>query len=185
MRINAETHVITESTLRSLHRITASAGNAQSSIVTSASLAESLTDQFIDLLIEETNVGTSRFGRRLLSKGADSFHQSWDERNGWLSSGFGIEMAGAREGQRLKTVIAVRNAIIHGDGHFTTRQIKTVSSAIALRKGVREVLDSEVHGRRIILSPSSGRMAIGVAREYVLALDLAVTRNQVGNIGSR
>lgn len=175
MRVDAHIHAITETTLRSLHRIVASgAGNAESAIVTSASLAESLVDQFIDLLVAKSNAGETRLGRRLLSRSADSFHQSWDERNGWLSGGFGVEMAGTREGQRLNTVIAVRNAIIHGDGQLTKRQIKNASAAISLRRGVRDVLASDVQGRRIMLSDNSGHRAMAVVSEYVLALDRAV-----------
>lgn len=176
MRVDAHIHAITETTLRSLHRIVATGiGNAESTIVTSASLAESLVDQFIDLLVAESNIGQTAFGRRLLSKSGDSFHRSWDDRNGWLKEGFGVAMAGTREGQRLKTVIAVRNAIIHGDGQLTTRQIKNASGAIELRRSVRDVLASDVQGRRLMLSDKSGNRAMTVVSEYVLSLDDAVT----------
>jgi hypothetical protein len=176
MRIDARVQAATETTLRALQRLTFSGrGSSSEQIVTACSLAESLVDQLLDTLVAESTVGDTPLGRRLLQKNADAFHQSWEERHGWLSSGFGIEMAGTREGQRLNTVIAVRNAIIHGDGKLTDKQLKNPAAAIALRRNVRQVLDSDVQGRRIMLGVDAGRRSVLVASEYVLAVDAAIS----------
>ncbi|MCC9195224.1 hypothetical protein LOC59_16450 [Arthrobacter sp. zg-Y916] len=181
MRVNADVHAITESTLRSLNRIVASdAGNAERAIVAAASLAESLVDQFIALLVAESDIGKIPLGRRLLSKSRDSFNHSWDERNGWLKGGFGVAIAGTNEARRLKTVIEVRNAIIHGDGQLTERQRRNVLGAIDLRREMLDVLASDLQGRRLILSHTSGHKAMYVVAEYALALDHAVAAARAG-----
>lgn len=176
MRINANVNSRTEATIRRLHGLMQSSGEAKDQIVTSVSLVESLSSEFIDALVAESLVDATLFGKKLLEKNSDAFHQSWDRRHEWLNGGFGISLNGSPEWQRLKTVTQVRNAIIHGDGVLTRKQINGVAGAVDMRRKVRDVLGGDIQGRRVILSEDSGRRAILVAIDYGLRLDHAVAQ---------
>lgn len=175
MRIDATVTPMAEATIRALHRLDkAGAADVAGQIITAASLAEALVGRTIDALVEESGIKSTRLGRRLIEDSADSYHQSWDGRYGILKGAFGVQISGTREAQRLDVVVNVRNALVHGEGQLTSKQTKKLTAALNLRRQVKDVLGSEVQGRKILLSPSAGHCAIGVTSEYVLAFDTVV-----------
>lgn len=143
-------------------------------VVSAVSIAEALTDSFIDSLAASSPVNDSQFGRQLLARAADSFHQTWPDRNSWLNAGFGVSIAGERAGQEFDLLVEVRNALVHGQGSLTDRQTRRTSEAIALQRRIESVLKAQVAGRRILLGPTAGPLALGITRTFVVALDHAV-----------
>ncbi|MUN64460.1 hypothetical protein GMA12_15140 [Kocuria sediminis] len=175
MRIDAAVASMTEATIRSLHRLEpAEAADVAGQIISAASLAEALVGKSIDLLVDESGIKSTRLGRRLIQDSAESYHQTWDGRYGILRDAFGVQLAGNREAQRLNVVVDVRNAIVHGEGQLTSRQTKKLTNVLSMRRQINEVLESEVQGKKIVLSPTAGRCAIRVASDYALAFDAAI-----------
>lgn len=175
MWIDSRTHANTEVALRSLDNLTLRAAEAPSdTVIGVTSIVESLVDSFIDLLVAESGADATPLGRRLIERSTDSFHQSWPDRNGWLDGGFGIALAGTPAGQRLDMLVEVRNAIVHGQGRLTDRQVRKPAFAMELRRRVQVGLASQIEARRILLGRDAGPRAITIGREYLLALDLAV-----------
>lgn len=166
------THSDAEEALRELMRIQRLSDEPREWVVISAAaIAESFADRLIERLVASSEVARSAFGRKLLSESANSFNQSWTQRNMWLSDGFGIRLSGTAIGQNMMVIVEVRNALMHGLGSLTDRQVKNPSSAIALQGQIRRVLNSQVHGRRVLLGQDAGVIATDVARTYVLELD--------------
>lgn len=182
LKIDAAVHDDAEESLRELLRIQKSQNSScEWMLISAAAIAESFTDRVIDRLVLGSPVSETPFGRKLLSESSSSFSQSWSQRNSWLKDGFGIRLSGVAIGQNLTVVVEVRNALMHGLGNLTDRQVKSPTAAIALQGQIREVLNSQVHGRKVILGSRAGTLATAVAREYVLALD----RLSQGNTRSR
>lgn len=166
------THSDAEEALRELMRIQRLSNESREWVlISAAAIAESFADRLIERHVSDSEVARSAFGRKLLSESSNSFGQSWTQRNMWLSDGFGIRLAGAAIGQNMMVVVEVRNALMHGLGSLTDRQVKNSTSAIALQGQIRRVLNSQVHGRRVILGQNAGAIATAVARTYVLELD--------------
>lgn len=176
MLVSASTHAITEDAIRSLNRIDGRWNNdIGGQIVAVTSRVEALADRFIDLLVLESGVGSTQLGKNLLREYNDSFHQSWPARNGILKKGFGIQAASMPIWDDMELVIEVRNAIVHGDGGLTNRQLKDSASLITMRKRISKLLHSDIQGRMVRLSDEAGVLSAEIAIKYAVALDEAVS----------
>lgn len=176
MLINASIHAITEDVIRSLNHLDGRWKNdVGGQIVAVASRVEALADRFIDLLVVESGVASTQLGENLIREYNDSFHQSWSARNGILKKGFGIQSASMPTWNDMELVIEVRNAVVHGNGGLTAKQIKDSASLITMRKRILKILHSDVQGRTVRLSDNAGVLSVAIAIKYVLALDEAVS----------
>ncbi|WP_223934573.1 HEPN domain-containing protein [Arthrobacter sp. StoSoilB5] len=133
-------------------------------------------DHFLDEFIGKSYVLTTSFGRQLVQRNANSFHQSWDERNLWLDKGFGIALSQFSEAKSLTTIVEVRNAIVHGNNQLTDRQAKSLFKVLELKKRLSLDLQSELQGRVIVLKANAGQLAIEIAANFVVSLDEAVAK---------
>lgn len=175
MRIDAHVQSRTENTIVSLHRLMQNKSSDRDKIITSVSLVESMVTEYLDDLVASSGVSATPLGQKLLEKNLDVIHQSWERRHEWLKWGFGVEISGSSEWQRLQTVNHVRNAIIHGDGVLTRKQGNNVLAAVDMRRKVKDALDADIQGRRVILRETSGRRAIVIAMDYALKFDHTVS----------
>jgi hypothetical protein len=170
--LEVSTHGDAEEALRTLLTIQDSQDESREwTLISAVAVAESFVDRLVERLVASSEVARSAFGRKLLRENSNSFSQSWTQRNMWLDEGFDIHMSGTRTGQDLMVIVEVRNALMHGLGNLTDRQVKSSSSAIALQGQIRKLLRSQVHGRKVVLGREAGTRATAIARQYVTELD--------------
>lgn len=167
-------HADTEEALRELLKVQSSQRNTNEWIlISAAAIAESFADRVIQRLVLDSPVSQTSFGRKLLAESSNSFSQSWGQRNSWLKDGFGVNLSGGAVAQNLIVIVEVRNALMHGSGNLTDRQLKNPAAAITLQSQIRQVLSSQVHGRKVVLGSTAGILAIATARDYIISLDRA------------
>jgi hypothetical protein len=143
-------------------------------IVNAASIAEAVTDRSLDYLIEHSQIGATKFGDFLLRSSSESFHQTWEQRLGSLRRGFGVDLSGTQAGDDLLFIVETRNAIVHGQGSITGRQLSKPMSVIEYKAQMRRLLESDVRGTQLRFGPRATHLTLRIVQNYILLLDASV-----------
>ncbi|MFI5906223.1 hypothetical protein [Dactylosporangium sp. NPDC051541] len=136
-----------------------------------ATLTEAYVDDLLDVLVKDSNMASTSFGKGLLDRAKDTFHDSWPNRLRWLSSGFGLAVSGTSAQQAFDAVIELRNAIVHGRGRLTARQKNDIASMLRLEKKLADVLNVQADGGPLHYLADTSARVVEVAREFVLHID--------------
>ena len=134
---------------------------------------EAHVSRILQRLIELSELESNALGQAILEPQIDRMHSTWEERNKWLKSPFGISFAGTAFYQDFKIVIDARNAVVHGDGHLTRHQTKSTNSLAILRRRLLEILNATASDR-LTFEANSGELAMQTARRFVSEFDRLV-----------
>ena len=143
-------------------------------VVEVTTVAETFVDRLVAQMVESSGVGATPFGQALLEATREDMSRTWDARYGWLKRGFGLQAGGSTQGQDLRTLVDLRNALVHGGGRLTDRQSSDLSKLIPLEKRLRELLAAEIEGRRVRFVGPTDWKAVGIVRAFILWADGAV-----------
>lgn len=168
---------VTERTLRTLtaERLRFDSLDDRSvGVLASAAIAESYVDAVLRGLIDTSAYRTDQFTRALFSALEFAMFQSWSSRFDWLRDGFGISLAGSTEAQALDVLVQARNALVHGAGGLTDRQVRDLAELVNLEQRLNSDLDIDVQARRLHLGCETPDKAIAICRRFVRALDATV-----------
>jgi hypothetical protein len=139
--------------------------------INASTAVEVHVDRVLDLFLRQSAVNETALGRLLLSEAESGIHQTWISRHRWLRVAFDIDMSSTPEWQKLKTVVDLRNALVHGGGTLTPRQTADIGKRIDLERRLRFHLDAEVSKTGITLAANTSNAAISIARAYIVRLD--------------
>lgn len=145
----------------------------ESVIITSSTLAEAYVDEILRRLVELRSKAYGAFELLMVKEVRDRFYVSWDERLKWLTKGFQVGSQGSRVVQELRLLVELRNSIIHGGGALTQMQTGKLQAQLALERDLRRVLSVEVEGGRVAMGSDTPRLAVLIARAFILDLDSA------------
>lgn len=149
-------------------------------VVTCTTCIESHFDRVLNRLIETSDVELSRFSSALLENSRDEIFKTWDSRLKWLDSGFGISIAGDRPIQEYRTLVDLRNTIVHGQGYLTEIQQGNISRLLDLKRRMSRLLDVQFHGHRVLLPSDVGDKVIRTCRAAIVCLDTALLQAHPG-----
>src|ERR1700729_2895253 len=82
-------------------------------VVTATTCVEAHFDRIINTLIMLSKIEDNSFGRSLLNDNYDDIFKSWDSRLKCLGQGFGVMLAGDQHVQDYRTLVDLRNAVVH------------------------------------------------------------------------
>lgn len=168
-----------EVALRSLSEIerrVSSQGAADHALISICTVLEVFVDSTLLSLIEASGISSSRFGRALLGHLEDQLNQSWTSRLRWLSNGFNVSLAGTEIDGDRGTLVEARNALIHGGGKLTGRQVRNPADALDLQRRLRDRMGAIVVGHSLDIGKPALDWSFEVARRYIRALDATVSR---------
>lgn len=161
--------------LSRLQRLSVFAGGDQvQAILAAATIAESYADEVIQVLVVSSGIDSTLFGRTLIRNSEESFFHNWDDRYNWLRDAFQVKISGSRPSQDLRALVELRNAILHGGGRLTKKQVRDVPRMVDLENQLLRVLRVQVEGGALRYVGATDALALRVARSFVLALDAAV-----------
>jgi hypothetical protein len=104
----------------------------------------------------------------------DEIFKTWDSRLKWLDNGFAVTIAGDRPIQEYRTLVELRNAVVHGQGHLTEYQSRNFQKLLALKQGMSRLLGVQFHGHEVLLPPYIGHKVIQICRSAIVCLDTAL-----------
>lgn len=173
-----------EAALRSLselERRVTSQGAADHALISICTVLEVFVDSTLLSLIEASGVSNTRFGVALLRHLEDQLNQSWTSRLRWLSNGFGVSLAGTEIDSDRGTLVEARNALVHGGGKLTGRQVRNPAEALDLQRRLRDRMGVTVVGHSLDIGKPALDWSFKVARKYIRELDATVTRQPPSN----
>src|SRR5579859_291694 len=91
-------------------------------VVTCVTCVESHFDRVLRSLIAVSGVGENKFFNSMYEAIRDDIFKTWDSRLKWLDDGFGVAISGDSAIQDFRTMVDLRNAIVHGRGRLTEMQ---------------------------------------------------------------
>ena len=127
----------------------------------------------IHRLIGSSPESDTDFGRALIEHIDSGFVDNWPSRMKWLKNGFGLTIVGNRPYQDLRLVIELRNAMVHGDGQLTEKQVGQIRT---LRSDLAKGLSVSCQGRILQPSASTAENTLRVIRSFVADFDAVVMR---------
>jgi hypothetical protein len=139
-------------------------------ITTIGTIVEAHTSRVLEELLLMSEVSHTRTGSILLEEARDKLDATWESRADTLKNHFDVEYKGTGPYQDLLIVVNARNAVVHGDGHLTRRQLRNVNQLQKLRSDFRKKLTASIRGR-IHFTATSGRQAMVIARAFVFEFD--------------
>jgi hypothetical protein len=143
-------------------------------VVTSTTCVEAHFDRLINALIASSRVSDSKFASALLDDNYEEIFKTWDSRLKWLDKGFGIGIAGDRPVQDYRTLVDLRNAVVHGQGHLTLFQQRNFAKFLALKQSLARLFDVNFMGTAVIFTDALHFKVIEACRLVVAHLDRAV-----------
>ncbi|MFC8492431.1 hypothetical protein ACFUJU_16870 [Streptomyces sp. NPDC057235] len=146
----------------------------RATVISCTTLIEAHIDGAIKRLFASDVAMREPLTRILHQEVEDSIYRTWESRRKWLSSAFGINIAGDRAYQEFEAVIALRNALVHGDGRLTDLQISKVKDMFALAEKLTRVLGVQIDGRVAHLCPEVALKSAIVSKEFLLHFDAAL-----------
>lgn len=145
-------------------------------VITCATCVESHFDRVLRSLVTVSGVRQNRFSNSLYESLHDDIFKSWDSRLNWLKNGFGVTIAGDRPIQEFRTVVDLRNAIVHGQGHLTEMQQKNLQKLLDLKRSLTNLLNVQFSGPEIFIPSDIGLKIILICRNAVICLDNSALR---------
>ncbi len=145
-------------------------------VVTCTTCIESHFDRMLNSLISISDIEANRFASSLYQHGHDDIFKTWDSRLKWLDNGFGVAIAGDSSIQDFRTLVEVRNAIVHGQGHLTEIQQKNIQKLLDLKRRLTRLLDVQFSGHKVLLPAAIGPRIFRICRSAVVCLDTSVLK---------
>jgi hypothetical protein len=149
-------------------------------VVTCTTCIESHFDRVLNCLIEASGAGHDRFSNSLLENSRDEIFKTWDSRLKWLDSGFAVSIAGDRPIQEYRTLVELRNAIVHGQGSLTEIQLRNFQRLLDLKRRMTRLMEVQFHGHKVLLPPYIGPKVIQICRSAIVCLDTALLQAHPG-----
>jgi hypothetical protein len=143
-------------------------------VITCATCVESHFDRVLRSLIAASGVRQNEFSNSLYEFLHDDIFKTWDSRLNWLKNGFSVTIAGDRTIQDFRTVIDLRNAIVHGQGHLTEMQQKNLQKLLDLKRNLTRLLNVQFSGDKVLIPPDIGLKVVRICRDAVIFLDNSV-----------
>src|SRR5579859_6868570 len=143
-------------------------------VITCATCVESHFDRVLRSLIAASGVRQNKFSNSLYEFLHDDIFKNWDSRLNWLKNGFSVAIAGDRAIQDFRTVVDLRNAIVHGQGHLTEVQQKSLERLLDLKRNLTRLLNVQFSGHKILIPPDIGLKVVKVCRDAVILLDNSI-----------
>ncbi|MEU0028785.1 hypothetical protein [Streptomyces sp. NPDC006335] len=138
-------------------------------------------DKVLKHLFDSDEAMTLPLAKKLHAEVEDSIYRSWESRRKWLSSAFGVNIAGDKQSQDFNAVIDLRNCIVHGDGRLTDLQVAKNKDFFRIREDLPRILGVGLNGRIVIITPDTPLKAATVSRDFILHFDRAVL-NKFSNL---
>ncbi len=145
-------------------------------VIASVAVVEAHVGRIILRLVDQTGVQATPLGRALVADSRDAFVDSWGSRLQWLNRGFGVALAGGSEYQSFNVLVQARNAILHGEGYLTERQVRRLARVLELKRNLRSVLGVETVGRQVMFSAATRTRTLSVSRTFVDHFDAEVLK---------
>ncbi|MGR0220874.1 hypothetical protein [Agromyces sp. ZXT2-6] len=137
-------------------------------------IVEVYVDHVLDFLIDQDPATQYAFGAALVSAHRREMHDSWPHRHDWLAKGFGLAIGATPEGNRLLSLVDLRNALVHGNGVLTERQTLDWRSLAKIRS-MEQVVKCRTNGRRVFVDETTVTTSVQIGRNYILTLDALLT----------
>jgi len=153
-------------------------------VIGACTQAEIYVDRVLSALIEASSAKTVPFGQMLIANYGSDYQKTWSARHACLSRGFAIHVQGSPEGQRMGTLIELRNALAHGDGQLTEMQSHKLNKQLELERAMLRDLDVSVIARRMIYGTQTRARVSTVSTDFVLSVDHAFRVNYPGVLPS-
>lgn len=129
-------------------------------------------------LVSRAAFAPTALGSFLINDNLDSYLQTWAEREKILKNVFGFSVSGSKVGQEFQLLVEVRNALMHGNGSFTSQQSKNFTSILALKKQLARTLSVQVQGQELILEGLNRVRVCDAASNYLVEADLKCMSGQ-------
>ncbi|WP_371795619.1 hypothetical protein [Streptomyces sp. NBC_01718] len=149
-------------------------GGIRTVVISCATLIEAHVDGVIKQLFASDPAMQQPLTKTLHEEVEDSIYRTWESRRKWLTSAFDISIAGDRPWQEFEAVVALRNALVHGDGRLTDLQISKPKDLFALTEKLTRVLGVKMDGREVHLPPEVALKSAIISKEYLLHFDAAL-----------
>jgi len=147
----------------------------ETAIMTVVTVAEYRIDEIIRHGVARSRENASPLALLSLKEANSNFTQSWEGRRRVLVQGFGARELAGDVGRRFHVLVIARNALAHGSGRLTDRQLGgKPAKAITLGKDMQRFLGISLRGRTLAPSGETRRLTILAGSEYVRAADLAL-----------
>jgi hypothetical protein len=143
-------------------------------IVETVTIVEAHVSRLLQRVFALSGVEQTPVGRLLYQNHRDDIFRSWENRVHWLTRILGLQLAASSSYQQFRTLVELRNALVHGDGTLTEFQSKDMNKALALRRDLASTLAVQVVGTRLLMGDETVKRGIAVARVFVRELDAAV-----------
>ena len=176
MRVDASVSEATEQAVRRISVLWSDGVEPRQAITVAISIAEAHVDETILALIEHHDHRSDQLLGYLVDQAGGALRETWPKRREVLKHGFGVECTQGAQ-QRMDLVIDVRNALAHGDGALTDRQLATWGRAFDLRGRLVRELGVDLHGRKLTVDRSALAKSLSAVREYLIELDVSVSRS--------
>lgn len=162
----------TELTIGRIREAGISPITARDLVLTVVPEVELRIDDMIRELVSRAKFAPTVLGSFLIKDNLDSYFQSWSEREKILKDVFGFSVSGSKIGQDFQILVEVRNALMHGNGSFTSQQSKNLASVLSLKKKLGGDLSVEVQGQKLILDGLNRVKVCDAASNYLVTADL-------------
>jgi hypothetical protein len=149
-------------------------------VTTCATCVESHFDRVLRSLIAASGVRQNKFSNSLYEFLHDDIFKTWDSRLNWLKNGFSVAIAGERTIQDFRTVVDLRNAIVHGQGNLTEVQQKNLQKLLDLKRNLTRLLNVQFSGHKVLIPPDVGLKVIRICRDAVIFFDNSIFQEYPG-----
>ena len=168
----------TELTIGRIREAGISTITARDLILTIVPEVESRIEEMIRELVSRAKFAPTALGSFLIKDNLDSYFQSWKEREKILKDVFGFSVSGSKIGQDFQLLVDVRNALMHGNGSFTSQQSQSLTAVLTLKKKLGVDLSVEVQGQKLLLDGLNRIKVCDAASKYLVEADLKCMGSQ-------
>lgn len=141
-------------------------------IIGTVTIVEGHVNRLLELIVRASGGIDTSFSRAALRALEGEIYRTWDSRLRWIADCMesGISL-GDVEVQDFKSVIEVRNALVHGHGKLTSSQARSITQLVELRARLRQRLNIELVSTRLVLHTSTPDRVSAIGRAFVKYLD--------------
>ncbi|MEU0877809.1 hypothetical protein ABZ345_04355 [Lentzea sp. NPDC005914] len=160
-----------ESMLRTIARLRFADDSTERVLILISTLGEMHVAKSLRVLVERGRSRRGKFESTLVAKTEENMYLSWPSMFEWLSSGFDLHIRGKGPAQAFESCIAMRNAIVHGDGRLTELQARSFAPSVATRNDAVKKLGVHFVGNRVFMGEKTRELVLQAARDFVIYFD--------------
>jgi hypothetical protein len=169
MRVEGKLPSEVELALRRVSALPSEPGGHDWWIVQGLAIVESCIDSLLASELDDEIQKLSELGRFLANGSRALEIDTWPSRLQLMQKALGLYIRPDRVAQDFRLVIEIRNALVHGNGCLTARQVSEYSKVIELRRNASRKLRIAIVGTRVDTSELSWIGFCSILYNFLLA----------------